>query len=1302
MQAFSSFVPRFVARRFVNNPAVSVDASEEEIAAAVLFADISGFTALTERLARQGPAGAEELTRILNSYFGQLIDTIAVCGGDIFKFAGDALVSLWPAEAGGEACAVSRAAHCGLTAQARLKDFRTASNLQLSLRIGIGAGVLRVLHVGGESGRWEPVATGDPLGQMSLAKDDAKPGEVVLSPEAWALIAEAARGEVLPAGTGRLDSLEHVPEFPAEAPLPLSPEGVSSLRSYMPENIVSFVEGKQTEWLAELRKVTVVFTNFPGLNQATPLARAQKVMLTLQGTLNRYEGIINKLSVDDKGATLVAAFGLPPLAHEDDPERAVKAAYAIRNHLLNFGVNTAIGIATGQAFCGIVGNVRRREYTMIGDVVNLSARLMQAAPRDVLCDGATWESAKKRIAFRALAPLTLKGKAQPVMVYRPLEEESRTSPVTPATRAEMVGRAAEKSLLSELVTGLAMNRSGGVVTIEGEAGIGKSRLVSHLVDEAQARNIQVLTGGGSPIERTAPYQAWKEVFAHLLGYQGGDGLSNRHDRVLAVVRSIAGQEAVDSISLLNPALATDFPEADTTAALSLQQRAERANELLVRILAEMPSPSAPKVLVLEDAHWIDSASWALILRAKRQIPSLLEVISARPMPEPAPDEWTALLQDPHTRSIQLQPLSTDDSVDLVCLRLGVRSLPEPVAALIRAKTEGNPLYSEELAYALRDSGRIVMAGNECRLAPDTGEWRAPDFPSTVNALITSRIDRLTPLQQLTVKVASVIGRTFEFRNLCDVFPVEAERELLADNIGELERKDIAAPDPSSAEPAHTFKHILFQDVAYNLMLFSQRRQLHRAMANWLERTYQKEISSVYPLLAHHWSRAIDEAAPEVEVVQRAIECLHRAAEQALRSNANKEAVGLLNDALRLLEMLPDTPDRARKEVALQSTLGAPLIVIRGFAAPEVEKAYARSWHLCRQLGNAPELFPTLAGLWNFYLVKTQLRKAGELARDLFDLARNLGDPELLLPANRALGETSFWLGDPTSALRHLEHVIELYDPKMHEREVLHSGQDQAVVCRGFIGWSLWLLGYPDRALKTIRDAVALAKELGHPHSVAMAMQNLLMVHQFRREVQPTFEHANIMAALCREHGFQLWTAGAMILRGWASCSMGKEKEGIDEMEQGLASWRATGAELPVPYYLGLLAQSYAKVGERKKGFALLDEALRNSNRSGEAWWRAELYRLKGELSLGPPESNPSASEDSFNTAWEIARSQKARSLELRAAVSLGRLYLAGDRQAEGRRLVEEVHCWFSEGAGTADLLDAAALIESPGDRAGTN
>ncbi len=1293
MQAFASFVPRFVARRFVDTPAVAVEASEEEISAAVLFADISGFTALTERLARHGPAGAEELTHILNSYFGRLIDTIVAGGGDIFKFAGDALIALWPADAAGCGGAVLRAAGCGLAAQVTLNEFKAASNVQLSLRIGIGIGDLRVLHVGGESGRWEPVATGDPLRQMSAAKDDAEPGQVALSPEAWTLIDQCAEGEVLPGGSCRLASLTCEPGVSEVAPLQLSPEGMSSLRSYVPENIVSFVAERQTEWLAELRKVSVVFTNFPGLSRATPLARAQRVMVTLQETLRRYEGVINKLSVDDKGATLVAAFGLPPHAHEDDPVRAVYAAFALRNHLRSFGVNTSIGIATGQAFCGIVGNAKRREYTMIGDVVNLAARLMQAAPRDILCDGPTWESASKRLTFRTLPPLALKGKAQPVAVHRPLEE-SRTSAAAPVAQAAMVGRDAEKALLSELVAGLAGSRTGGIVTIEGEAGIGKSRLVSHMIDEARTLGIPVLTGNGDSIERTAPYQAWKGVFPELLGYQGDAELEDRHARALALTQSVAGAESVTYLPLLNPALSTDFPESEATTSLGDRQRAEKANELLTAILAALPAPEAPKVLVLDDAHWIDSASWSLILQASREIPSLLTVLSSRPMPDPVPEEWNTLLRDPRARSIHLQPLSVVNSIELVCLRLGVRRLPDPVAALIRVKTEGNPLFSEELAYALRDSGRLVISGEECSLAPDAGEMSAPDFPSTVNALITSRIDRLIPLQQLAVKVASVIGRTFEFRSLRDVFPLETDTEMLAENIRELERNDIAIPEPDSVEPAHTFKHILIQDVAYNLMLFAQRRQLHRAVAEWLERTYEKELASVYPLLAHHWSRAIDEEHPETDVVRRAVTCLHRSAVQALRSNANKEAVGLLNEGLRLLALLPDTPDRARTELTLQSTLGPPLIVTRGFAAPEVEKAYTRARELCRQLGNAPELFSILAGLWDFYLVKTQLLKAGELARELHELAKSLGDPELLLPADRALGETSFWLGDPTTAVRHLEQVIERYDPKMHDQDVLRSGQDTGVVCRAFICWSLWLLGYPDRALAMMKETVALAEKLNHPHSVAMTMQNLSMIHQFRREVTQTLECAHRLMLLSEEHGFQLWSAGATILHGWALSQMGREREGTEEMAKGVASWRATGAELPVPYYLGLLAQGHMTLGEPGEALKLLDEAITSSNRSGEAWWRAELYRLRGESCAALEPSNRSEAENCFRTALETARAQGAKSLELRAAMSLGRLYENEGRNVEAQRLIAEARRSFNEGAETADLKDAAALIEA--------
>jgi predicted ATPase len=432
-------------------------------------------------------------------------------------------------------------------------------------------------------------------------------------------------------------------------------------------------------------------------------------------------------------------------------------------------------------------------------------------------------------------------------------------------------------------------------------------------------------------------------------------------------------------------------------------------------------------------------------------------------------------------------------------------------------------------------------------------------------------------------------------------------------------------------------------------------------------------------------------------VHRAVECLQKAGEQALLSCANREGVHLLRRALTLLHSLPDEDSRNRKELRIQSALGAALIVLKGFASPEVEEAYGRAWELCRRLGSAPEIFQVMAGLWNFYIVKTQLVRSHELAERLLRLAVSMNDPEALLQANRALGETSYWLGDLTTARERLEQVVAFYDRSQHSHQALSTGQDPGVVSQAFMAWTLWLLGYPDQALESMNRTLALAQELEHPHSVAMALQNFSMIHQFRLEPIGVKERAEALMAVSLDEGFQLWAAGGAIMLGWALSALGSLEEGIEGMQRGITDWRATGAELPVPYYLSLLAEAYGRSGRPGQGLELLEEALEASNRSGEAWWRAEIYRLTGELSLLVSGKCEIVLE-SFQSALSLARQQRAKSLELRAAISLCGLHQGEKRAEDARQILNTVCSSFTEGFETPDLKNARAILSGSSGR----
>lgn len=1129
LEILASYVPALVLRRLAKNPAPISEPVAEGFPAAVLFADISGFTALADRFAHRGLPGVEALSQLLNDYFGQLINLVYDHGGDVVKFAGDGLLALWSTEALAEdlPTATLRAAQCGLAIQQALHNAQVTPDVRLSLRIGVGAGNILTVYIGGEYRRWEMLIAGEPVITMSEAEQAASPGQVILSSQAWTLIQERAAGQPIGHGYINLKAV-HAPLPPQPLPpLPLSAEMETALRPYIPGAVLSrLTTAAQAGWLAELRLVTVIFINLPNLDHRTSLERAQEIMRSLQAPLYHYEGSINKLNIDEKGATLVAALGLPPLSHENDAVLGIEAALAMRERLEEMGLGYAIGIATGRTFCGSVGSDRRREYTMVGDVVNLAARLMQAAPHDILCDTATREAAKGHFAFDELAPVTVKGKSEPVPACRPRKRPRQISSITPVLT--IIGRQSEIEILSERLQSLLRGDTRGTIVVEGEAGIGKSCLLDELRHRAEAMGIATLSGAGDAIERFTPYYAWRSVYSQLLGLDPLPDLETRRQSVL--VRLQADAEMVHMAPLLNVVLPLDLPENEITAQMTGQARADNTQELLVRLMLGSNGRGPriyPRLLLLEDAHWLDSASWALALLVSRRVPKALVVIATRPLSAPQPAEYLQLLHDQHTQHLRLNPLPPQDTLSLVCQRLGVNALPPQVAALIQEKAQGNPFFSEELAYALRDAGLLLVEEGKCRLAPGAADLGELALPDTIEGVITSRIDRLGASEKVTLKVASVIGRTFSLNTLKDIYPIEITPNQLYQDIANLAQLDLVPVEGTETELDYTFKHIITQEVAYNLLPFAQRRQLHRAVAEWYERTYANDLEPYYSLLAHHWSRTVEEHCTDMSLVGRAIYYLERAGEQALRTYANQEAVDLFSRALQLDARFDYTKDRLRQarwerqrgqaylrmglisesRERLERTL---LLLGRPMPGRQAHLIYSLAVQLLRQTSHrlrppAPEKRPPqeIAALTEaaraYALLSEIYYFSNETTRGIYTSLRTLNLAERAGPSPvLARAYSNMCIACSVSGL---DRLALAYSSRALETAV--NIQDLAAQAWALMVGGLYLLGTGQHAQadQNISQAIEIWEKLGDRHRLGESMGLLAWALYFRGEFE---------------------------------------------------------------------------------------------------------------------------------------------------------------------------------------------------------
>ncbi len=890
--SFTSYIPSYVKQGRLPRAATA----STRFSGSVLFADITGFTPLASVLAERGPAGTEELSWALNAYFDQLLSIITEHGGDPIKFAGDAILAVWHADthAGGLPSATLAAVRCGLSLQDSLSHYEAAPNIFQSLRVCIAAGSMQALQVGGVGERWHVLTGGTPFSEIGLVEKHAQPGEVIASANAWALVQNRCSGVARGDGCYRVDAAE-VALVLTSTKFGLDATSPDDALAYVPDPIRTRLLHGQADWLSELRRITAIFIGLVDFDHATPeaLGRLQSITTAAQKILDQYQGFLQGVMVDDKGLVLFGVFGVPPRSHEDDPIRALRAARDLTEALSRSGYRSGAGIATGRAFCGVVGNDIWREYSIIGDVVNLAARLMAAAPRKIVCDAPTSEAASTRFSFEVLPKLTLKGKAEPVAAFHPTSEQSGF-----LVRQEViVGRTLEQAAIRAGLDTIIEQDCARVLIFEGEAGIGKSRLLGEALRQAQNRGVMSWSGAPDEIASSLPYNGWRSIFVQMFGLQSVTDPTARRMRVAQLL----GPELRERAPLLNTMLTLNFPENSLTEQMTAEVRAENARSLLTSLVKQAVNGS-PHIILVEDAHWLDSLSWALMLDIVQNVHPVMVVIATRPIAETESAGFARLVSLEESTRLVLRALSSEDTLALICARLSVRHLADPVSAFILERGKGHPLFSEELAFSLRDRKAIVIDRDECRLAPGA-DLTSVDFPDTLIGIITSRIDLLSSQAALTLKVASVVGLSFTVQIVRDVYPIGADQRNVPAYLAEVEHLDFTKQEIAEPDLAYVFRHIIVQEASYSLLLFQQRRAIHLSVAEWYER-HSDDLGAIYSILAYHWSRAGD--------IAKAVLYLELAGEQALRNYANQEAVAFFTRARRLAEDGQTGIDAARR------------------------------------------------------------------------------------------------------------------------------------------------------------------------------------------------------------------------------------------------------------------------------------------------------------------------------------------------------------------------------------------------------
>ncbi len=903
-----------------------------------LFADISGFTPLTAVLYQElGPKrGAEDLDRILNRIFDPLIGRIHQYRGSVISFSGDAITCWFDGDDGlwATACALDMQ---GVMAEMDSMELPGGGSLPLDIKASVATGMVRRLIVGDEEIQVIDTLAGELLERVAAGEKVAARGEVVVCADVAKNLGDRLlSSEQRTAESGQTFSLVSGLTKPAEGrpwlDLPLLALDREQLRSWLLPPVYGRLNTGHGQFLAELRNCVALFLHFEGLDYDGDLEVGEKLdrfIRRMQEILAYYGGSLLNLTIGDKGSYLLSSFGAP-VAHEDDVRRAVSAALdllALPGELEDID-DVRIGISQGIMFSGAYGGRQRRTYGILGEETNIAARLMgQAAAGQVLVTDRIFRATNQSHSYQALPPVSVKGVAEPIPVHRLLAQRQAAGQINGSTESEMVGRTAERTLLREQLLALQNDGVGGVTIIEGEAGIGKSRLLEDLMKQAAAQGQPAYLGAADAIEKNAAYHPWRDIFWDLFELDtaadaeppGAGRLSPGQRRLVFDRLQTAVPDKEHLAPLLNAVLPTDLLDNDLTAQMTGEVRAGNTQNLLIALLKNR-AEETPLLLIIEDAHWLDSASWALARLVSRDIPALLLVIATRPLADPLPSEYSALLARTSTEHLALSTLPPGETLQLVRLRLGVEELPESVEELLLEKAGGHPFFSEELAYALRDAGLLLVENGASRLVASEAELKGLSFPDSIDSVITSRIDLLTPQQQLTLKVASVIGRVFPYRTLYDIHPVAAERTQLHDQLDTLDRLDITPLETPEPDLSYIFKHIITQEVTYNLMSFAQRQGLHQAIAEWLEQTYRKDLSPYYSLLVYHWTKALGDRYEREDLGAKTIEYLEKAAEQALDSYVNREAADYYTELLQVDDRFGN-PVHSQRRARWQRSLG---------------------------------------------------------------------------------------------------------------------------------------------------------------------------------------------------------------------------------------------------------------------------------------------------------------------------------------------------------------------------------------------
>jgi class 3 adenylate cyclase len=1056
-------------------------------------------------------------------------------------------------------------------------------------------------------------------------------------------------------------------------------------QSYTPPHLAQRILHARPALEGERKQVTVLFADLKGSMELLADRDPEEARGVLDPVLERmmeavhhYEGTVNQVMGDG----IMALFGAP-LAHEDHAVRACYAALRMQDEIRRYTaelrrshgieVQIRVGMNSGEVVVRSIGSDLRMDYTAVGQTTHLAARMEQlATPGTIRISGETLRLAEGWIHVRPLGPVPVKGLGEPVEVHELIGAAARTRLQAASARglSRFVGRESEMIQLQAAAEQAARGR-GQIVAVVGEPGVGKSRLFYEFIESHRIHDWLVLRSASVSYGKATAYLPLIDLLKGYFKIADSDDTRAIRSKVTGAILTLDEglKDFVSPLLWLLEALAAG----DAVGELDPLERRRRTLEAIRRLVLR-ESRVQPLLLVFEDLHWIDGETQAFLDSLVESLPTAAILLAVNYRPE-YQHGWA---RKTYYRQLRIDPLPPETAEALLAALLGEDASVTTLRRLLIARTEGNPLFLEECVRGLVETRTLVGERGDYRLAKPA---ETIEVPATVQAILAARIDRLPAEDKRLLQAASVVGKDVPFALLRAIAGLDDD--ALRAGLAQLQAAEFLYETSLFPDIEYTFKHALTHDVAYSSLLGERRRQLHGAIVRAMEGMHPDRLGEQVEVVARH--------AMHSEARDKAARYLRQAGAKAVARSANREAAGFFEQALAVLGEVPETPETLSEALDIRIALGPALIALKGPAGPEVVASYDHAQELVDRLGDTDRGFPVLWQRWFIGYTRGDYAAARDIGERLLEAARSGEDSGRLVQAHHALWATFTAIGAPTVAITHAERGKALYVRERHASQMFtYGGHDPGVCCRYQLGLDLWLVGWPDRAVASVRDAHRLATQLQHPLSETNALWFASWVHYQRGDRHATIEAAERLQSLAREHGFTPWADGPVVLLP-AARGARIDREALTDLYAGIlagrsASWRHL-------LCLCVLAELCLHAELPDEGLARLASI---SEKDRQTMFAPEVHRLEGELLLQRSAADVDVAERKFRHGLGLARERGEKSLELRAAMSLARLLASRGGTPEARAVLVPSYEWFTEGFDTADLIAAKALLTELG------